>query len=210
MIIFVKNDLMKNGLLIWNAILTLVAGYLLISHFTSKKKETASGTINVAKDTPQSNSFRIAYFEMDSVENNYQMVKDVQAEIDQKEKEYNNDVSQLDWTFRKKYEGYQQQSSSMTKDEYEKAKMDLLQLEDQLKGQKLELDQRYQDFVMRRKLALKNTIKDFLLEYNKTKNYSYIIVYEQDLYYFKDTAYNITGDVIKGLNEIYKIKNKKG
>ena len=29
---------MKNGLLIWNAVLTLVAGYLLFTHFTSKKE----------------------------------------------------------------------------------------------------------------------------------------------------------------------------
>ena len=35
------------------------------------------------------------------------MVKDVQAEISQKEKEYNNDLSKLDWTFKNRYEGYQ-------------------------------------------------------------------------------------------------------
>ncbi|MEI9908824.1 MAG: OmpH family outer membrane protein [Bacteroidota bacterium] len=53
---------------------------------------------------------------------------------------------------------------------------------------------------------LKTKIEEFLKEYNKTKNYSYIIVYEQGLFYYKDTAYNITADVIKGLNEMYKSK----
>ena len=33
---------MKNGLLIWNVVLTLVAGYLLFSHFTIQKEGGAS------------------------------------------------------------------------------------------------------------------------------------------------------------------------
>ena len=95
----------------------------------------------------------------------------------------------------------------MNQDDYEKAKIDLKQLEDQLKGQKQVLDQEYQDFVMHRQLKLKSTIEDFLKEYNKTQSYSYVVAYEQGLFYYKDTAYNITEDVIKGLNEMYK--NKK-
>ena len=199
---------MKNGLLIWNVILTLIAGYLLFTHFTSTKNGTAANKSS-PKDTNAVHSpFRIAYFEMDSIENNFQMVKDVQAEINQKEKEYNNDLAKLDYTYKARYEGYQQKASSMSKDDYDKAKVDLKQLEDQLKAQKQELDQEYQDFVMHRQLGLKTTIADFLKDYNKSKDYSYIIVYERDLFYYKDTAYNITTDVIKGLNEMYKSKKK--
>jgi outer membrane protein len=200
---------MKNGLLIWNIILTAIAGYLLFTHF-SPKKNTVSGTSKTfVKDTPAgSSSFRIAYFEMDSVEKNYQMVKDVQSQISTKEKNYNNDLAQLDWTFKKKYEGYQQKASSMSQDDYEKAKIDLKQLEDELKVQKQELDQQYQDFVMRKQLSLKNAIEDFLKEYNKEKSYSYIFANERGFFYYCDTTYDITGDVIKGLNEMYKSKKE--
>jgi outer membrane protein len=199
---------MKNGLLTWNIVLTLIAGFLLVTHFTSKKRDTPV-IKNSANDTATAHSpFRIAYFEMDSIESNFQMVKDVQAEINQKEKEYNNDLSKLDYTYKMRYEGYQQKASTMSKDDYEKAKIDLKQLEEQLKGQKQELDQEYQDFVMHRQLGLKTTIADFLKGYNKSKDYSYIIVYERDLFYYKDTAYNITNDLIRGLNEMYKGKKK--
>jgi outer membrane protein len=199
---------MKNGLLIWNAVLTLTTGYLLVTHFTAKKNSVPSTNSSLKNPAVVNSPFRIAYIEMDSIENNYQLVKDVQAEIDRKEKEYNNDLAQLDATFRKKYDGYQQQSASMSKDDIERARMDLGQLENQLKEKKLELDQNYQEFVTRRKLSLKTDIRDFLKEYNQSRNYTYIIVYEQDLYYYRDTAYNITHDVIKGLNERYR--NKKG
>src|SRR5258706_3503839 len=192
---------MKNGLVIWNAVLTILCAYLLFTHFNSGRT-TGSTVRGFPKDSPVSNSpFRIAYIEMDSIENNYQFVKDVQAEIDKKEREYNSDLAQLEGTFRKKYDGYQQQSGSMSKDDIEKARLDLGQLENQLKERKTELDQSYQEFVMRRKLSLKTDIQDFLKEYNQSKNYTYIIVYDQDLLYYRDTAYNITHDVIKGLNQ---------
>ncbi len=200
---------MKNSLLIWNIALTLAAGYLLISHFTSKKTATSTLKGSTTKDTSAAHSpFRIAYFEMDSVENNFMMVKDVKAEINQKEKEYNSDLARLDMTYKNRYEGYQQKASSMSKEDYDKAKIDLQQLEEQLKGQKQELDQQYQDFVVHRQLTLKTTIADFLKDYNKTTDYSYIFVNAGDLIYYKDTAYNITSDVIRGLNEMYKAKKK--
>ncbi len=57
----------------------------------------------------------------------------------------------------------------MTQADYEKAQTDLRQLEDRLKDRKQELDQQYQDFVMRRNLSVKKKIEDFLTEYNKDK-----------------------------------------
>ena len=199
---------MKNGLLIWNAVLTILSGYLLFTHFNSKKKTDPPVKSSVRDSSFVNSPFRIAYIEMDSIENNYQFVKDVQAEIDKKEREYNGDLAQLEGTFRKRYDGYQQRSETMSKDDIEKARLDLGQLENQLKVKKTELDQDYQEFVMRRKLSLKTDIQNYLKEYNQSKNYTYIIVYEQDLFYYRDTAYNITKDVIKGLNERYR--NRKG
>jgi outer membrane protein len=201
---------MKNGLLIWNIALTLIAGYLLFDHFSNRKKETAA-TKDVSKDPPAANNgFRIAYFDMDSVENNFLMVKDVRAEVNQREREYNNDLAQLDMTFQKEVEGYREKAKTapMSQDEYEKAQVALRKLDDQLKQQKQGLDQAYQDFRMRHQLALMNEIKDYLQEYNKTKKYSYIMVYQQDLYYYRDTAYNITDELIQGLNERYRKKQK--
>jgi outer membrane protein len=82
------------------------------------------------------------------------------------------------------------------------------QLEQTLKGRKQELDQQYQDFVMRRNLSVKKKIEEFLAQYNKDGKYSYIVAYEQGLFYYKDTAYNITNDLIRGLNLEYKNEKK--
>lgn len=196
---------MKNGLLIWNVVLTLIAGYLLYAVLSKKSNSTVSAA-KMSHDSAAGSSspFRIAYFEMDSVENNLDMVKAVKAEINKKDDEYNNDISKLDMTYRKEYDRHMQTVKSQA--ELEAAQNDLKILSDKLKGQKQELDQEYQDFVMRRNLTVKKKIEDFLAKYNVSKNYSYIVSYEQGLFYYKDTAYNITGDLIRGLNEEYKTK----
>jgi len=199
---------MKNGLLVWNIVLTLIAGYLLFSHLNNNKKTGASLTDKTAvRDTPAaSSSFRIAFFEMDSVENNFDMVKDVKAEINKKDEEYNQSLSKLDQIYRNSYNEYMQKAK--TQAEVDEAQNNLRVLSDKLKTQKQELDQQYQDFVTRRNLNVKKKIEDFLTEYNKAKSYSYIMAYEPGLFYFKDTAYNITSDLIRGLNEEYKkVKN---
>ena len=192
---------MKNGLLIWNVVLSLVAGLLLFLQFSHKKNSTGTGKIP-AKDTTTSNQFRIAYFEMDSLEANFNVVKDVKAEINAKETEYSNSLNRLDQTYKNKFNEYAEKN--MTQEETEAAQNVLKQLGESLKSQKQDIDQNYQDFIMRKNLDIKKKIEDYLKVYNQEKNYSYIISYEQGLFYFKDTAYNITGDIIKGLNEYYK------
>ncbi len=198
---------MKNGLLVWNVLLTIAAGYLLIKHFTGKKeapivKEWKQDSLSASKP------FRLAYFEMDSVQANAYMVKDVQAEIEKREKDYSGQLSQYEAAYRNKLQEYQQKErgGTMTQADYEKAQVDLKQLEDRLKGKRQELDQQYQDFVMRSQLKLKKAIEDFISEYNKEKQYTYIVSYEQGLFYYKDTMFNITADLVKGLNQQYKAK----
>ncbi len=192
---------MKNGLIIWNVVLSLVAAYLLFLHFGSKKGGTGKNR-NSPPDTSASGQFRMAYFEMDSVEANFNLVKDVKAEISAKDAEYNSSLNKLDQTYRDKYNEYASKSS-MTPEETDAAQNVLKQLGESLKIQKEQIDQKYQDFVMRKNLDVKKKIEDYLKIFNQQKKYSYIISYEQGLFYFRDTAYNITAEVIKGLNEYY-------
>jgi outer membrane protein len=201
---------MKYGLLVWNILLTLVAGYLFIVHFTSNKDKNSSGK-SVKEDSLDVNrEFRIAYFEMDSVEANFSMVKDVKAEMNKKETAINNELDDLSRKFRTKYDYYQGQAEAgkMTQTESEKASIELKNLDTEIKNRKQVLDQDYNDFVVRQMKDVKTAIEDFLKEYNREKKYSYIVAYEQGLFYYKDSAYDITPDVIKGLNAAYKPKPK--
>ena len=197
---------MKNGLLIWNVVLSLVAGLLLFLQF-GHKKNSAGLSKTPAKDSTAGNHFRIAYFEMDSVEANFNAVKDVKAEISAKETEYSNSLNQLDQIYKNKFNEYASKSS-MTQEETDAAQNVLKQLGESLKSQKQDLDLKYQDFIMRKNLDIKKKIEEFIKEFNKTKNYSFIVTDDTGLFYFKDSVYNITSEVIKGLNELYKSPKK--
>jgi outer membrane protein len=202
---------MKNGLLVWNVLLTLLTGYLLIMHFSPRgHRDTTSKT--VSKDSSGTHKdFLIAYFEMDSVESSFNMVKDVKAEMNKKETEINNELDKLSQDFREKYDYFQRQAQSgkMTQTESEDASLQLKNLDTKIKNRKQVLDQDYNDFVVRQMKDVKTAIEDYLKEYNSSGKYSYIIAYEQGLFYYKDSALNITADVIKGLNAAYKPKGKK-
>lgn len=201
---------MKNGLVIWNVLLTLIAGVLLYLHFSNKTPKSSSKVVGPTATgaSTNDNASRIAYFEMDSIEAHYDMVKDVQAEIETKQKDYSNSLSQLDATYNNKINEYRNKQATMTQDDYQKAQLSLKNLEDALRGKKQELDQGMQEFQARKMLALKKEIEEFIAKYNQSKSYAYIMAYEPGLFYYKDTAYNITPDVIKGLNMEYKLKKK--
>lgn len=196
---------MKNGLLVWNIVLTVIAGYLLFTHFNSRGNRVVGSKYSNKDSSSVHSPFRIAYFEMDSIESHFDMVKDVKAEIAKREDEYSINLSQLDKRYRNKYNELQNAKSQA---EAETIQNELSVLGEKLKTEKSNLDQAYQDYIMRRNLSIKKKIEDFLTEYNKMKDYSYIVAYEQGLFYYKDTVYNITDDVIKGLNEQYKSKKE--
>ena len=197
---------MNRGLLIWNIALTVVAGYLLFTQFSSKGSEPP-GTNHFKRDSAFFSSFCIAYFEMDSVEANLDMIKDVKDEIDRKADEYANNLSKLDMTYNKKYNEFV--SKAKAKGDIESVNTELRVLNDKLKEEKQELDQQYQSYVMRLNLGVKKKIQDFLADYNKDKNYSYIVSYEPGLFYFRDKAYDITADMIEKLNKQYRKEKKR-
>ena len=201
---------MKNGMLIWNVILSGVVAVLLFLHFGSTGKKSGGKTTD--KDSLRNpGQFRMAYFEMDSVASNFDLVKEVKTELAKKEEEINREVDGLTRNFQYKYKYYQDQAQAgtMTQAQVDAASAEMKKMDDDMKARKQQLDQEYNDLMVRKQNEIKTKIEAFLKEYNKTMNYSYIISYEQGLFYFKDTAYNITADVVKGLNQQHKpVKNK--
>ena len=195
---------MKNGLLIWNVVLTVAAAVLFILHFSGSKSATAPR--RTGDSTLAGGPFRIGYFEMDSIENNYEMVKDVKAEISKKEDQYNKAVNELGVTYNNRRLSYQQKAQTMTEADAQAATQDLQQLEKSLQNRRQALDQEYQDFVSKLNISLKKRIEDYIATFNADRRYAYIVAADQGFFYYKDSTYDITAQVIKGLNETYKPK----
>ena len=192
---------MKNGL-IFNWILLVLVGVLFYLHFSSTGKNNAVKPVEIQSSSNQG-QFRIGYFEMDSVSNSFAMVKEVKSDLSKEEDKMNTNLSHLQKMYNDKLAHYQTQATQMTQIQSEQANREMLQLQETIRGQKQEMDQKYQDYYMRKMQDVKNKIVDFLKEYNKTKGYSYIFGYEPGFIYYRDTIYNITKDLVKGLNDHY-------
>ncbi len=202
---------MFRGLIIWNVILTLAAGFLLVKQLGPAGNKQGAGNRSGNDSLKSDGQFRMAYFEMDSVAANFDMVKEVKTELTKKEEDINREMDGMGKNFQQKYLYYQNQAKngSLTQEQSDAASLELKKMDDDMKARKQQLDQEYNDLMVRRQNEIKTKIEAFLKDYNKAKNFSYIISYEQGLFYFRDTAYNITADVVKGLNQLYKpVKNK--
>ncbi|MFM7645349.1 MAG: OmpH family outer membrane protein [Sphingomonadales bacterium] len=193
----------KNGMIVWNVLLTILGVWLLSQQLGTKGALRVNGKPgNIAS----AGSFKMAYFEMDSVAANFELVKVLKSEMLKREESINTEMDRLARNMQQKYNYYQEQANTgvMNQAQSEEAGRDMKKLDDQIKNRKQALDAEYGDFVMRRQNDIKLKIEAFLAEYNQSHQFSYIISYEPGLFYYKDKAYDITSDLVKGLNEKYK------
>jgi outer membrane protein len=95
----------------------------------------------------------------------------------------------------------------MTPAEQAQAQQEFQQMQQEFQNRKDALAQDLYKMKEDKTTDLRKKIEDYLRDYNKGKNYSYILQYEANSFvYLKDTAFNITSDVVDGLNAAYKKK----
>lgn len=201
---------MKNAALILNAVLLVAVAVLFYLHFSSKTPvkgiSNAAGN-NAANAASPDRTFKIGYFEWDSVTNHFALFKQMQDELNQKEEVNTREKMRLRQSYQTKINSYTQRELSQT--ESEAATQEIKSMEVDISNRMQRLDQELQETQMRKTNEIKTKIEDFLKEYNKEKAYSYILAYEPTIIFFRDTMYNITSDLIRGLNEKYPGKKKK-
>lgn len=190
-------------------ILSIVALSLAcVALYKVRMAKTSQPAVIESKNTG-SNNFRIAYFEMDSIENNYQYVKDSYAQVKIKEEAINNELAGIDRNNRQKISEWQKKGTQMTQAETEQAQKEYAQMQQNYQDKRTSLEQELNDMRTKKLRNIQVKIEEYLKEYNKQKGYAYILSYEPAVFiYYKDSAYNITSELLKGLNEEYN-KNKK-
>ena len=75
---------MKNAAIILNAVLLVAVGILFYLHF-SPKKEAPKKDVQRVVTASDNTSFKIAYFEWDSMTNHFELFKQMQEELNNKE-----------------------------------------------------------------------------------------------------------------------------
>jgi len=200
---FAKKSRMKNALYIINGVLVLAVGVLFYLFFTEKKNNSAIIRSSTWVDTSHSPT-RIAYFEWDSIENQ-KFYKEMQDELTRKKEEVDKQKMKLGQIYQQRLDFYDKKKE-MSQVESERAAQDMRELEQNLRSQADKYEQGLNDYIFRKKMDFNEKIRNFLKEYNRTKGFSYIIANEPGFIFYRDSAYNITNDVVAGLNQIFAKK----
>jgi outer membrane protein len=197
---------MKNISTILSILCLALIGVLFYLHFANGEKPKKAA---VTTDKNETNSFAVAYFDIDSLQEHYEYFKDVSGDIKKKESAMNAELNDLSNKAQRTIRKWQEKGNNITQAEGEQAQREVGLLQQQYQQRKGELEQEMQKLQVDRMTELRKQVEEFLKEYNKSKKYSYILSYEPGfIIYYKDSAYNITGDLITGLNAQYKDKKK--
>ena len=196
---------MKNMNAILHAV-SLVAIAILFFLFFKQGSPSANG--QKAKNEAVSghgHGLTIAYFEMDTVERNYNYIKDVQEQLKGRQQSISSELNNTKKQYMGRIQQLQNKASTMSQQEGESAQAEINQMQVDLQQKEARLNQELQEQQFKLMQDINKKIEDFLGTYNKDKKYTYIFSHSPgDFMYFKDSLNNITNEIVKGLNETYK------
>ncbi len=200
---------MKNISVILNVLLLLLVGVLFYLHFSGKKGNGITPQI-IKADGKTVSVPQIAYVDMDSFSTHYEYFKIKKAEVQAAQTAMEDELQRKASAFQSKYQAFMQKAETMTEEEGMAAQQQLAQEKEALDM----LMQRNDETIMKKSTDFNNQIREdvikFLKKYNADGRFSYIMPYSKDqinLLYVNE-AYNITDDVIQGMNEEYKANKK--
>lgn len=190
-----------------NFLLTTVVAFALAA-CNNQSKIDENQTVESSTDTQS--ELRIAYVEVDSIMTQFDYAKEKSKELEKKSLNARNTLSQKGNQFQTAANNFQQklQNNGFTSREQaesaqaalQRQQNDLAALQSRLEN---ELASEQQKFLQ----SLQDSLNNFLEIYNKEKKYDMIINKSAILYAGK--KFDITNDVINGLNKRYKKSAEK-
>ena len=199
---------MNKFLLTLNIILLIALAYLYYAFYN--KKSTAEPVKN-SQQTTAKISFKIAYFDLDTLEKNYVLAKETRDYLKGKNDAMEAKLNNIRQQYTAKVNDYNKRGATLSQTEQSQMQEDLARLDNYYSQQQQSLGQDFQGEYMQKMLSLKNNIQDFLKNYSAQKGYEYVFATSSDdnVIYYKDSVRNITVDVVEKLNEAYKNSKKK-
>jgi outer membrane protein len=197
---------MKHFSTIVSIVLLLAVTFLYYHEFSGKK----TGIIGIAKTGEAKNNQAkpalIAYVELDSLNEKITFIKE-------KRKELEGEQRAIETEWENGYRGLENQKNNflrkgdaITQQMAEEFQGQLIQQQQRIDEKKQGLTQKLSEKSYKFMDNIQKDLKQFLNEYNKSKNYQYILTTGTGLDYmvFKDSTLNITNDVIEGMNKKMK------
>ena len=190
-----------------NVVLFVLVGILAIALFLSSKKTTPAAANANAID----GKLKIAYVDLDSIQEKYQYYKEKMVEFDKKKEDADRQLNTAFQRIEEERIAFAKKGQAITQAEYENFQRSYQGKMQNLEEQKRNMENAISTDGVKMLEELKTKINGFLETYNKEKGYSYIFSTSNSLnvLFYKDSAYNITNEVVDGLNKAYNNSGQK-
>ncbi|MBV9963816.1 MAG: OmpH family outer membrane protein [Parafilimonas sp.] len=198
---------MNKLLLGLNIVLLIALGYLYYAFYDHKDAKP----VNVSQQPASKTGFKIAYFDLDTLEKYYTFAKETRDYLKGKNDAMESKLNNIRQQYTAKVNDYNKRGSTLSQTEQSQMQEDLARLDNYYSQQQQSLGQDFQGEYMQKMLELKTKIQDFLKQYSVQKGYEYVFATSSDdnVIYYKDSVRNITNDIVGKLNDIYKNEKKK-
>lgn len=170
------------------------------------KVEEKSASTNTADA-----GMKIAYIEVDSIMSQYKFCKEYSLILEKKSQNIQNTVNAKGRSLQAAAAKFQQdiQNNKYTQQQAEAVQAGLQKQNADLQALQQRLGAEFQAETEKFNKALRDSIQHYLAVYNKDKNFSLILSKAGDNILYADKTYDITNEVIAGLNKAYKPVAKK-
>lgn len=202
-----QTFLMKKFLLISNIILLLAVAFLYYEHYTyTNTDEHHIKDANVAA----SNTLKVAYFDLDTLQNHYEYYKKVRDYLNGKDSENQAQLNRLRDAYVAKAKEYNERGPHLSQTEQSDYEQQLMKMKNDYDDQVQQRTQYMQVEYVQQMQQVKAKITEYLKTYCKSKGFAYVLAAnDNDYFYYKDTIRNITAELTAKLNELYAAENKK-
>lgn len=159
-----------------------------------------------ASEQSAPSNLKIAYVEVDSIMTQYTFCKEYASILEKKGNNIQNTLSSKQQQLQAAAANFQQklQQNAYTREQAEGIQANLQKQGNDLQVLNQRLTNEFQVETDKYNGALRDSIQHFLAKYNKDKKYSLILSKSGDNLLYADQAFNITNEVIAGLNKAYK------
>lgn len=149
---------------------------------------------------------KIAYVEVDSIMTQYKFAKEYAAILEKKSQNIQATLAQKQQNLQAAAANFQQQiqQNALTREAAEQRQAALQKQNNDLQGLQQRLSNEFASEQEKYNKTLHDSIANYLARYNKDKKYSIIFSKSGDNLLYADKAYDITNEVISGLNKAYK------
>lgn len=148
----------------------------------------------------------IAYVVIDSLNTQYTFCKDYGNVLQKKYQNIQRTLGQKSDALQQAAANFQQklQQNAYTQEQAQSISANLQRQQQQLQELQARLGSEFDEEQLKYNNALRDSLQNFLKQYNKDKKYAMILSKSGDNILYADKALDITADVINGLNKAYK------